>query len=79
MAKVNQCDRILFYLRHFGSITQLDALRDLGIMRLASRMSDLRKQGIDFKSETVAVKNRMGETCYIKRYFIEEEKAACRA
>lgn len=75
MAKVNQCERILFYLRNFGSITQLDALRELGIMRLASRMSDLRKQGIDFKSETVAVKNRMEETCYIKRYFIEEEKA----
>lgn len=79
MAKVNQCERILFYLRHFGSITQLDALRDLGIMRLASRVSDLRKQGVDIKSETVAVKNRMGENCYIKRYYIEEEKVACRA
>ena len=79
MAKVNQCERILFYLRHFSSITQLDAMRDLGIMRLASRVSDLRKQGFDIKSETVAVKNRMGETCYIKRYYIEEEKAACRA
>ena len=79
MAKVNQCERILFYLRHFGSITQLDALRDLGIMRLASRMSDLRKQGFNIKSETVAVKNRMDETCYIKRYYIEEVKEACRA
>lgn len=78
MAKVNQCERILFYLRHFGSITQLQALRDLGIMRLASRMSDLRKQGFNIKSETVAVKNRMDETCYIKRYFIEEVKEACR-
>lgn len=75
MAKVNQCERILFYLRHFGSITQLQALRDLGIMRLASRMSDLRKQGFNIKSETVAVKNSMEETCYIKRYFINEEKA----
>ena len=79
MAKVNQCERILFYLRHFGSITQLQALRDLGIMRLASRMSDLRKQGFNIKSETVAVKNRMDETCYIKRYYIEEVKEACRA
>lgn len=79
MARVNQCERILFYLRHFGSITQLDALRDLGIMRLASRMSDLRKQGFNIKSETVAVKNRMGENCYIKRYYIEEVKEACRA
>lgn len=67
MKKVNQCERILFYLRHFSSITQLDAMRDLGIMRLASRVSDLRKQGFDIKSETVAVKNRMGETCYNDR------------
>lgn len=72
MKKTNQCDRILFYLRHYGSITQLEAMRDLGIMRLASRVSDLRRQGIDIQSETVAVKNRMGHTCYIRRYFFPE-------
>lgn len=45
-SKPTQNQRILDYIRDFGSITQLDALQDLGVMRLASRISDLRKQGV---------------------------------
>ena len=66
--KATQADRVLDYMEKFGSITQLEALQDLGIMRLASRISDLRKQGFPIKAETVAVKNRFDENCYIKRY-----------
>jgi len=68
MSKYTQADRVLEYIEKFGSITQLEALKDLGIMRLASRISDLKKQGFPIKSETVAVKNRFDENCYIKRY-----------
>ena len=66
-----QNERILEYMRTEGSITQLDALRDLGVMRLASRISDLRKQGWSIVSKREAVKNRYGEDCYIKRYSLE--------
>lgn len=68
--KPTQNQRILEYISEFGSITQLDALRDIGCMRLASRISDLRRQGVDIVSERVAVKNRYGENCYIKRYSV---------
>lgn len=68
MSKATQAERILEYIEEFGSITQLDALRDLGVMRLASRISDLKKQGVPIKSDVEAVKNRYGETCHIKRY-----------
>lgn len=68
MQKATQAERILAYIEEFGSITQVDALRDLGCMRLASRISDLKKQGIPIQSEVEAVKNRYGETCHIKRY-----------
>ncbi len=71
--KPTQTERILDYIREFGSITQIDALRDLGCMRLASRISDLRKQGYPIESKTEAVKNRYGEKCYIKRYMVREE------
>ena len=37
-----QCSMVLDYMRQFGSITQLEAIRDIGCMRLASRISDLR-------------------------------------
>lgn len=68
MAKTKQTDRVLQYIEEFGSITQLDALRDLGVMRLASRISDLRKMGYPIVSETESVKNRYGEKASIKRY-----------
>lgn len=66
--KAKQTDRVLAYIREFGSITQLDALRDLGVFRLASRISDLKRQGYIINGKMEAVKNRYGETCYIKRY-----------
>lgn len=66
--KVKQTERVLSYIREFGSITQLDALRDLGVMRLASRISDLRREGYAITGKIEPVKNRYGENCYIKRY-----------
>lgn len=73
-SKPTQNQRIIEYIAEFVSITQLDAPRDLGVMRLASRISDLRKNGYEIYSDTVGVKNRYGETCYIKRYrFAAEE------
>ena len=68
MSKKTQAQRILDYMTEFGSITQFEAMQDLGCMRLASRISDLRKLGYPIKSETVGVKNRFDETCYIKKY-----------
>ena len=72
MAKVehrpSQNQRILDYMETFGSITQIDALKDLGVMRLASRISDLRSLGYPIESTVEAVENRYGEKCRIKRY-----------
>ena len=66
--KATQAERVLKYIEEFGSITQLEALKDLGVMRLASRISDLKKLGYPIKSDVETVKNRFGENCYIKRY-----------
>ena len=71
-SKPTQNQRILDYIAEFGSITQLEALRDLGVMRLASRISDLRKKGYEITSKTEAVKNRYGESCYVKRYSFDD-------
>ena len=71
--KPTQNDRILDYIDRFGSITQLEALQDLGIMRLASRISDLKSLGYPIISEMETVKNRFGEKCSIKRYRLERE------
>lgn len=54
--KPTQNDRILDYIHEFGSITQMEALRDLGIMRLASRISDLKRLGYPITSTLEPVK-----------------------
>jgi len=69
--KATQAQRVLDYIDEFGSITQLEALKDLGVMRLASRISDLKKLGYPITSDVEAVKNRYGENCYIKRYRLQ--------
>lgn len=71
--KATQTQLILDYIKEFGSITPLDAMRDLGCMRLASRISDLKKQGYVIESESEAVLNRWGKKCYIKRYSLGGE------
>jgi hypothetical protein len=54
-----------------GGITQYEALEKLGVMRLASRISELRRNGCAISSKMVKVKNRYGETCRVKRYTFE--------
>lgn len=69
--KATQAQRVLEYIRETGSITQLEALRELGVMRLASRVSDLKRQGYAITRDTVPIRTRYGNT-YIARYREEE-------
>lgn len=72
--KPNQNQRILDYIAEHGSISQLEALNALGIMRLASRISDLKRRGYPIISHMDSVKNRFGEECRIKRYRLAGEE-----
>lgn len=72
--KPTQAQRVLDYIKTFGSITQLEALRDLGVMRLASRISDLKSQGYPIDSKLETVKNRYDENVHIKRYMLREQQ-----
>lgn len=71
--KPTQNQRILDYIDRHGSITPLDAMLDLGIMRLASRVSDLKQLGYPVVSKFVAVENRHGEPCRVKSYTLMKE------
>ena len=62
MAKLTQCERILRHLEDYGSITSMEAVNEYGIMRLASRINDLKSQGIAIASERATGKNRYGES-----------------
>lgn len=69
-----QCARIRKYIEDFGSITTLEAFTELGVVRLGARISEMRSNGIPIIDKTETVKNRYGEKCHIKRYFIKEQK-----
>lgn len=69
----NQEQRIIKYLSDFGSITALEAMRDLGVMRLASRICDLRKKGVQIQKQTESTVNRYGERCIVVRYYMENK------
>ena len=68
---MKQTERILKYINDFGSITSLQAMQDLGVMRLASRITDLKQAGYEIDSEFVHSKNRYGEPMRYKRYYMK--------
>lgn len=70
--KTTQCDRILRHLKEYGSITDLEAYSEYGIRRLASRIHDLKKRGVDIVLETVTGKNRYGEATHFSVYRLKQ-------
>lgn len=71
--KATQCELVLEFMAANGSITPVEALDELGCMRLASRISDLKRMGHSIRKEMVEKKNRFGETVRFARYSIAEE------
>lgn len=71
MKKVNQKQRIIKYIQDFGSITSLEAMKDLGITQLGARIDGLQKDGYSFKKVWERSKNRYGENVDYKRYSLE--------
>ena len=66
--KATQVQLVLDYIDEFGSITPLEAIRDLGVYRLASRISDLRKMGYPIETKKEAILNRRGKKSTVARY-----------
>lgn len=73
--KTTQCERILRHLEDYGTITSLEAISEYGILRLASRISDLKKQGYAISSEIGTGKNRYGEVTHFSVYKLIKENA----
>ena len=65
---MKQTDMVLRHLRDCGSISSLEAFREYGIARLAARIHDLRKQGLDIESAELRITNRYGGTVKFARY-----------
>ena len=72
---MNQNARLLSYLEQHGSITSLEAVDNLGILRLSERVREIEKLGIQINHCPVEVPNRFGQTCHITRYVLEDKFA----
>lgn len=69
---MTQCERILQYMEDFGSINPMQAMQDLGVMRLAARVADLKKAGHKITRRTVAGRNRYDEKVVFAEYRLED-------
>lgn len=68
---ITQTERIIRHIQDYGSITPLEAMQEYGIMRLASRMCDIKRAGYTVRREMETTKNRYGESTTYARYFLE--------
>ena len=71
--KTTQCERIVQYMREFGSISTIQAFSDLGVTRLASRINDLKRMGYNISTTMGSGRNRYGEKTHFSIYRIEEK------
>ena len=64
----NQQLQILWYIDSFGSITPMEAFNELGITKLATRISEMRVLGIQFDQDYEGRVNRFGKKVRYMRY-----------
>ena len=71
---MTQKEAIIQYIADFGSISPMEAFSDLGITKLSTRISELRKEdGLQFKIEMVKSKTRYGKHTRYARYSFPEQ------
>ena len=69
---MTQREAILQYIDEFGSITPMEAFSELGITKLATRISEMRKDGMRFKIEMVTIKGRYEKKVTYAKYSLAE-------
>lgn len=66
--RMTQKDKILAYMRTYGAITPVDAMREFSCMRLGARIADLKKDGYAIHTEMVGGRNKFGEVTHYASY-----------
>lgn len=66
-----QKEMVLAWLKTRGSITPLEAMKELGIMRLGARIFDLRAEGYPIISSVETAQNRFGTPTTYARYILK--------
>jgi hypothetical protein len=61
------------YMKDFGSITPWEAFQDLGVTKLATRISEMIADGEKIQKKLETGKNRYGKPVHWMRYNLEAE------
>lgn len=64
-------ERVLQYIKDFGSITTYEAFIELGCSRLSEYIRQLKKEYM-IVDEWIATTNRYGEKVKFKKYWLED-------
>jgi hypothetical protein len=65
---MSQQDRILNYLKEGRTLTRLNSWTELGILEAPARISELRAQGHQIKTQMIPVRNRFDEVVKIAQW-----------
>lgn len=74
--RTTQKDRILKYIKDFGSISSWQAYSDLGITQLGARIYELKRRGYVFGKERIKTSNRYGQPVSFDKYTLVTEGTA---
>lgn len=72
--KLSQYDKVLQWLKKYGTITQLEAFEKFACFRLSAIIYLLRKEGYDIETIDTKGKNRYGDTVYFATYKLKKDK-----
>lgn len=70
---MTQAEAIRQYIDEKGSISPMEAFYDLGITKLATRISEMKRKGENFKTTYVKHETKYGRTVVYARYSKEDK------
>lgn len=73
--KLTQKEQVFLYMCEHGSITPMQAVTELGCMRLAARIADLERLGFAITHNQIEVRNRFGRKVRVASYQLQEEQS----
>ena len=68
---ITQRELIIEYIKEYGSISPLEAFSDLGITKLATRISEMIKDGVAVNKVEETRQNRFGKPVTYMRYSLK--------
>lgn len=69
-----QAQRVIQYIKDFGSITRAEAMYDIGVANLTAVITILRKRGYDIETQEIKTKNRYGQNITYAKYVLGDNK-----